>query len=321
MLTKGSVVDALSSALNAVEAASPTELPIILAQVATTLARLSTQADPYTPGTQPPSSTPRNPLDTITNIMGDLKENEKYLNKVSNFLSKAGTTNKPEDLINLALAEVVDTNWSYTITIDDSGKTVSLINGSQVINLGKSLLSGNPLDVDTAILGMATKLEKEVFGFSVIETVKELDSISAALLTTTPGDLKLDSTLNTLDVLVGKMGGPRLSPLVKSVLSLVTDLNKKRLESKKILEDAVKEFEQKKEEVLKGVIPEEEPTTTTEPPPTTTEAPVDEMVPPPSKPTEQPVQSSLPLSQEESELFESSVEFLEDISLEDVDDF
>jgi hypothetical protein len=294
---------------------------VVMAKVAANLASLSASALPQI---IIPDTSVSDPLTPIKHIMGDLQEGEKYFSKVQGFLEKAEAITTDQDFIKLVMDELIDPNWSLNVDITSDGKSISLVNGAEVINLGKSLLSGDTLTTQMAITAMVTKFEREIFGFSVIETVKSLDSISEALVAANTSDLKVESLLTGVDTLVSKMGGPRLTPMIREILRMITKLNSKRLESKKILEDAVKEFEEAKEKLITEGAPPEETTTTTLAPETPEEEeeniPV-ESFPPPitmvSSRGESKVPSSVP--EEEAEIVESAIEFLSDAGSVDED--
>ena len=295
---------------------NPSELDLALAltQTSVSLSKAVSSASPvvYIPQSENPYI-----LAPLKSIMYDLGQKDPYAEKIKTFIEGAQGIKTEGDLINLALETVVDSNWSFKVDINSDCKEVSLINGNEVISLGKSLLAGNPLDAVTVITGLATKFEKEVFGFSVIEMTKNLDTLSKLLASPNAQDAKIEEILNTLDGFLDKMGVGRVSPYIKGVINLVNILNGEKAKANKIMEAALKEFEKGKQSLIDGTLPPVEEPTTTLPPQTTYPPEETYVVAPPDQPSESEIQGE---TQDENELISSSEDFEEYIFSEDEED-
>lgn len=317
MITPQEAITLLQSSISTLEAmddASSVDVSLVLTKAALTLSKSVADSSPvvFTPQNENPDI-----LAPLKGIMDDLGEKDPYVAKIKTFLDGAQNAKTEGELINLALASVVDSNWSFKVDINGNGREVSLVNGSEVISLGKTLLTGNPLDATTVVLGLATKFEKEVFGFSVIETAKSLDELSRSLASPNSQDAKIEGVLNTLDSLLEKMGTGRVSPYIKQVINLVNILNGEKAKANKVMENALTEFEKGKQQLIASQLPPEETTTTTQAP-TTTLPPEDTyVVAPPDQAPESEKQGS---TTEENELLESAGEFENFIVSDDADD-
>lgn len=242
----------------------------------------------------------------INNILGDLKPGEQYFDKVASFVSKLSTADNEQDIIDITTSEILNSGWSIKIDVNSSGKEISLVNGQEILSIGKSLLSGNPMNAQNLIVGIVGKFEKEVFGFSVVDTIKDLESLGNLLLSDNPADYKLSSTLTQLDNLLETMSGSRLTPTIKTLLSSAVNLAEKNSEYKTELKKAVVEFTKDINGVLQPPVPE-----TTQPPvPSVPSLPTQEQSPTrPSpqeeeKPLDPALQSALEFEEAMSEDFD-----------------
>lgn len=294
MLDTASVLELLAGA-SAELAVNPEKSTIITAQLASKLASLVASATP------PPSETSpvADPISLVNNILGDLKEGEKYFSKVQTFLGAVNDAKDESELLDLAMKELTGAGFTLDLKITSEGKEITMIKGSDIVSLGKSILSGNPLTSANLVTGVITNFEKSIFGFSVLETVKSFESVLDSLDQPSSADFKLGEITNTLDNVLAGMGGPRLTPVLSQLLDSVSTLTAAKAEADALIQKAKATFTQAVNEVIEN--PPELPEILPEPPEEDVSAPP--LIPTDDDQTEQDEALESAKEQEEEEDF------------------
>lgn len=254
----------------------PEDTTLITAKLAAKLAAM-VAADVPVPDDN--TVTDANPLDLVDTLLGDLKEGEKYFSKVNNFLKNAQSAESEADVIALAIDEIIGSGYKLDLTMTKDGKEITMIKGSDIISLGKSVLKDDPLTSKNLVTGVITNFEKSIFGFSVLETVKSFESMLTALDQPTAADVKLNTVTNTLESIISNVSGPRLTPLLTQMLTSVSTLASVKSEADALVKKAKDNFKKEIDEVI-----------TNPPAPEVPELPPEEQYeesPPPATPSEE----------------------------------
>lgn len=226
---------------------NPNDVTVLTAKLAAKLASM-VAADVPEPTEEEVSLA--HPLDLVDNLLGDLKEGEKYFSKVNNFLKSAQNAESEADLVSLAIDEILGSGFKLDLTMTKDGKEITMIKGSDIISLGKSVLKGDPLNSKNLVTGVITNFEKSIFGFSVLETVKSFEGMLEALDKPTAADVKLATVTNTLQNIISNVSGPRLTPLLTQMLSSVSTLASVKSEADALMKKAKDNFKKDIDEVI-----------------------------------------------------------------------
>lgn len=110
-------------------------------------------------------------LDYMKNISGGLELANKILPNINN----------PDKLMDSVLDIFSQTGWGINISIPkgSTNKEITLIGANDVIKLTKSFLGGKDraLKPEDILTGLVAKVEKEAFGFSIVELAKDFEKM------------------------------------------------------------------------------------------------------------------------------------------------
>lgn len=153
-------------------------------------------------------------LDTIQDVSGS------HYNTLSNFVTNLATKPPEEAVKELALQELLASGWSLKVDINGDGKTAELIKGSDVVNFLTAGFNGDILTGNEILMGVVTKFEKEIFGFSIIEVGKEVDKFAKILSNGNPSaDVVANGLFSMIDSTLNKVGGN--SQYVKQIRGII----------------------------------------------------------------------------------------------------
>lgn len=150
--------------------------PVIYGQTQTTSEKIKVLNSAATTAIAQPIALMDNST-TMTNYLKNINGGLAIANKLIPDL------NNPSKLLDTALGEFARTGWGLTINIPrgSNQKEITLVSASDVINIVKSFTPGSTsaLKPEDILAGLITKVEKEAFGFSVLELAKDFEKMQS----------------------------------------------------------------------------------------------------------------------------------------------
>ena len=232
---------------------------------------------PVNSGTNPVSD-PVSMLNALTSTVDDITSASSEILGVIDFTAKYAAAN-PDDRKKLSYESLFSNGWSVRVDLNGDGKTAELFNGTDAIKfITQGLIGSDALTESEMLMGLTSKFEKELFGFSVVEIAQDVDSLAKTLTGgNSAAELLSGNVLDKINNILTKTGGnndyvDKIKNVIEMSKGLISAYNKTKLD----LQTAVSEYTVLKDQVTQGVKLFDLPTTTIAPDeivPTTTVIP------------------------------------------------
>jgi hypothetical protein len=219
------------------------------------------------PGNTNPISEPLSMLSALTSTVDDIANASTEILNVVDFTAKYAAAS-PDDRKRLSYDSLFTNGWSLKVDMNGDGKTAELFNGRDVVRfLTSGVIGGDALTEEEILLGVTSKFEKELFGFSVVEIAQDVETLAKNL---TSGNVSAEelagNITDKIENILTKTGGNneyvnKIKNTVELSKGLISAYNKAKMD----VQTAVSFYNSSKDAIASGSQLFDPPTTTLAP--------------------------------------------------------